>query len=236
MIKKSLYILALLVQLTPALAQYRHEAFNSASPPPLPKKIVVIPAEVRVQELAVGGVLTKLPDLTEQASANLSRSSRTFLTEKKSLEAIDVPNGLSADEKEQLEDYLATFYMVGLSAFNTTRAGGSAWQHKRENFDYSLGQGLSFLREKTGADAALMIVGEDIVSSGGRKTAAFLGALAGVIVPLGNSVVFVCMLDLKTGDLQWIHSTSSGVKDLSNPDSANTMITEMLSSYPLAKK
>ncbi len=235
MIKIMLCILALFLQVSPALAQYRHAAFASATPPPLPQKIVIIPAEIRVQELSVGGILTKLPDLTDLASANLSKSSRTFLTEKKSLEAKEIPPNLSAGEKEQLEDYLATFYMVGLSAFNTTRAGG-AWQHKRENFDYSLGQGLNFLREKTGADAALMIVGEDIVSSGGRKTAAILGLLAGVVVPTGTSVVFVCMVDLKTGDLQWIHSTSSGVKDLSNPESANTMITEMLAAYPLAKQ
>jgi hypothetical protein len=230
-----LVLLALLCASVPAFAQYRHAAFNSESPPTLPKKVLVIPAEVRVQEISAGGVMTRVPELTVKASANLSESTRRYLINKKSLEAsADLP-ALTDMEKDQLDDYLATFYMVSLSAFNTTQYGGSAWEHKRRNFDYSLGRGLAFLKDKTGADAALMIVGDDVVTTGGRKAAAVIGALVGVVVPMGRSVVYACMVDLTTGDLLWINSALSGSKDLSNESSAASMVADILAPYPLGK-
>ena len=131
-----------------------------------------------------------------------------------------------------LEDYLATYLQVAFAAHAVTLSDDPAWAHKRSHFDYTLGSGLQFLRDQSGADAALVIVGEDVVSTGGRKAAAFLAAVMGVGIPLGHSLVSVGVVDLTNGDLLWMHHTASVRYDLKDPDAARTMIQEILGGYP----
>lgn len=112
----------------------------------------------------------------------------------------------------------------------------AAWEHKRTRFDYTLGSGLAFLKEKTGADGAIVIVGEDLVSSAERKATAIVAALVGVAVPLGQSVILVGVVDLATGGLLWLHHTSSQHYDLKDYDAAKSMLAEIFGAYPGLEK
>jgi hypothetical protein len=59
--------------------------------------------------------------------------------------------------------------VVGVTAHNMLLNGGDAWSHKRKEFDYTLGPSLAFLKKKTGANAAIVLVGDDVISSGGER-------------------------------------------------------------------
>lgn len=208
-----------------------HYSLLASPPRPLPRRIVVVPAEIDVQEWSAGGVLEKVPEWAAQASANLSRAVQDVAAGRSDFELVAMPQ-LSEEEQEVLDEYLATYLQVAFAAHTVTRLNDPAWAHKLSHFDYTLGGGLRFLQDKSGADAALMIVGEDVVTTGGRKAAVFAAALLGIVMPLGQSLVSVGVVDLANGDLLWMQYTTSVRYDLKDPAAARSMMQEILSSYP----
>lgn len=225
---------ALLIMSTSAFAQYRHATLQKGERP-LPKKVIVLPADVVVQELSAGGVLEKVPEWARQSSSNLTRAMTEVGRGSNHFAILDTPN-LTEDEQDKLDEAIATFMTVGTTAHNTLLWGGPAWQHKREEFDYTLGPGLAFLREKTGADAAILMAGDDVISSDGRKAAVVMAAMLGVGLPMGRSIALTSMVDLTTGDLLWMHYDESASKDLKNYDSVKEMVGTIFSKYPDQKK
>lgn len=223
----------LLLCASSAFAQYRHVSLQNATRP-LPEKVVVLPADVLVRERSAGGVLEKVPDWTKQSSENLTKAMIEAGRASKQFTVVDTPV-LDADEQDALDQSIATFMTVGVTAHNMMLYGGSAWEHKRKEFDYTLGPSLAFLKEKTGADAALLVAGDDIVSSGGRKAAVVFAAMLGVGLPTGRSVAVTSMVDLATGNLLWMHFDQSISKDLKDYASAKEMVAEIINKYPNAK-
>lgn len=224
-------MLSLLLAL-PAQAQHRvHHSLLATPPRPLPGKLVAVPAHILVREVTAGGVLEPVPRWTEDASANLTRALGEIAARRADLPLVAHP-ALDEAERERLEQYLATYLVVGSTAHTLTLTADPAWEHKRKHFDYTLGTGLAFLKEKSGADAAILIVGDDIVSTGERKAVAVFGALLGVVVPLGRSLVSVGIVDLDSGDLLWMQHTFSQSYDLKDYDSAKAMLEEIFGAYP----
>lgn len=110
----------------------------------------------------------------------------------------------------------------------------TAWHFKAEHFDYTLGDGLGFLKEKYDLDAGLIISGEDVVSSSGRKTTAVLGAMFGVAIPLGHSILMGGLVDFRTGDLLWLNHvvSAAGQADLRDPASCLDLAKTLMKEYP----
>lgn len=198
---------------------------------PVPKKIVLLPVDVTVKEISAGGVPEKVPEWTRQASENVGRAMAELMGARKDFELVRLPE-LSAEERDLLEEYLAVYFQVAVAAHQLTGTPVSGWEHKRKRFDYTLGEGLAFLKRKSGADAALMVIGEDTVSSGGRKAAFVLGALFGVGIPMGQSVLSVGVVNLDNGDLLWMHNDLSVSKDLKDAAAAREMLGGVMAAYP----
>lgn len=216
----------------PALAQHRvHWSLLADPPRALPARLVAVPAHVLVREVTAGGVLEPVPQWTEAASANLTRAIGEIAAARRDLGLVEVPE-LSGVERELLEQYLATYLVVGSTAHAITLGADPAWEHKRRRFDYTLGGGLAFLKARSGADAAIFIVGDDVVSTGERKAVAVVAALFGAVVPLGRSLVSVGIVDLDSGDLLWMQHSFSQRHDLKDYDSARAMLAEIFAAYP----
>lgn len=225
-------VLALAFWLLPALAQHRiHYTLLEEPARPLPAKLVALNAEITVSEISAGGVVERVPEWTEAASANLTRALTDIASSRHDLSLVATP-ALTDDETALLEQYIANYFVVGATAHAISLTSDPAWEHKRRRFDYTLGEGLAFLKEKSGADAAVFIVGDDVVSSAERKAVAFVGAFLGVGIGLGRSLVSVGVVDLTSGDLLWMHHTTSIRYDLKDYDSAKAMLAEILASYP----
>jgi hypothetical protein len=199
----------------------------------LPHKIVLVDPEVIVKELSVGGVAEKVDEWSNQAKTNINNALNSQIASKHLFDKVDQPTDLPPEQEAALEEHVALYDVVGFNAFYFGRAQFDGWKHKKTEFDYTLGNGLKELADKTGADAALFIVGEDHVSSGGRKAARFFAAVLGVYLPASPTFLSVGLVDLKTGNLLWMnYAVAADTKDLRKPEDVNAMMTELFAQYP----
>jgi hypothetical protein len=199
----------------------------------LPKKILLIEPEIYVKELSAGGVAEKVDAWCTQAKTNVRNALDGQISSKRLFDKLELPQELAAEELASIEEHVALYDVVGFNAFYFGRAEFDGWKHKKTEFDYTLGAGLKVLAEKTGADAALFIVGEDYISSGGRKAARVFAALFGVVLPASPTFLSAALVDLKTGDILWMnYGTALDSKDLRNPEDVNKMLNEMFVNYP----
>ncbi|MGB5260023.1 MAG: hypothetical protein WBO34_05800, partial [Gammaproteobacteria bacterium] len=73
----------------------------------------------------------------------------------------------------------------------------------------------------------------DVVTTAGRKTTAFVGAMFGIAIPLGHSVLIAGLVDFSTGDLLWMnHEVSTGGTDLRDADSCRELADRLMKEYP----
>ena len=199
-----------------------------------PNTTVLLPLSVTVKEMTAGGLKDEVGDWTQAANDHIRmalQSGRPIGGTRKLVSLDD----LSDAEDRVVEEHLALFNVVAGGALGHTMIQpiDTAWLPKARRFDYTLGPGLAFLREKTGADQALIIFGEDVISSEGRKAAAVVGALFGVVVPLGHSFLTAGIVDLQSGDILWMdYTVSGGNQTFRERADVDELLTELFSNYP----
>jgi hypothetical protein len=196
-----------------------------------PKKVVLLPPQVFVFELSAGGVPTRMADWEAAAKDNLITSAIRQAQSAGLFELISTPV-LGPADLDQLDAHIGLYDRVAQSVFVYGRGEQDAWAHKKHDFDYTVGPGLAFLREQTGADAALIVLGSDFISSSGRKAAFAAGLLLGIIMPLGQSFMTTGLVDLKTGDVQWMSFDSSASMDSRNPADIDDLMRALYQTYP----
>ena len=198
----------------------------------VPLKVVMLPSDVTMQERSAGGVLEEVPEWSKLANTNTNEAIFSVAMKDKNIELIKLP-ALTEKEKAVMDEHIALYDVVAGSAQLLSLSGGPEWQSKLNKFDYTLGGGLDFLRKKTGADAALFLVGEDVVASSGRIATVIFAAMFGVGIQAGHSFLSSGLVDLKTGDILWLdYSVSVGAKDLREPEDAVALVKDLLQNYP----
>ncbi len=209
-----------------------HHSLLDSSKAKLPERVVLLPIAMEVSEISAGGVAEEVQAWSDQATQNVEDALKQYDEGDASIELVALPP-LSASHAEAVQQHLALYDVVGGTAFSITNSPVAAWDHKRKHFDYTLGQGLEFLREQSGADTALVVIGMDQISSSERKALAVGAAILGVSVPLGQSFLSVGIVDLKSGDLLWLnYAYSYGNLDLREADDSVKMIQKMFEAYP----
>jgi hypothetical protein len=103
---------------------------------------------------------------------------------------------------------------------------------KAGSFDWSLGDGVSAIKEKYGADYALFSHYRDTNASGGRVAMAVLFAAAGVGLQTGGQGGFASLVDLSTGEVVWFNNVAAGSGDLRTPNGAQTVVRQLFSGLP----
>jgi hypothetical protein len=225
--------LALALPAGPASGADSNLHYTLLEPPAraFPTRLVLLPPQVIVKEVSTGGIADLVPEWIRLANANIQEELRAGLAARPDLTLLPMPD-LAAGEGDRIEQYLATYMVVGVAAHWATNAAGTEWAHKRRHFDYTLGEGLDFLRARTGADAAVMVIGEDYVSSSGRKAARMVGTLLGMGVAGGASIISVGVVDLGNGDILWLHHNQSTVNDLKDREAVKAMLADILAALP----
>lgn len=228
-------LVAASVMATPSLAA--QSAVNPALSQNLdarPKKVVLLPPQVFVFELSAGGVPTRMADWEAAARDNLASAATRLARESGLFELVPAPR-LDSPELDQLEAHIGLYDRVAQSVFVYGRGNQSAWAHKKNEFDYTVGPGLAFLRAQTDADAALIVLGSDYISTGGRKAAFVAGLALGIVMPLGQSFITAGVVDLKTGDVQWMSFDSSSSMDSRNPADVDDLMRDLYQTWPGAR-
>jgi hypothetical protein len=139
---------------------------------------------------------------------------------------------LDGEDAERVESHIGLYDRLAYAIYIYGRGLDGGWQHKKTQWDYTLGDGLAFLREKTGADTALIFTGADIISSGGRRAAFAVGLLLGVGIPIGQSFITVGLADLKTGEIRWMSYDQSMTLDSRNFEEIQELVRDFFETYP----
>ena len=215
---------------------------SSVEPGAAPAKVLLVPVEFSVYERGLG-TSEIVADWTEVARANLATAATEVLGERTGLQLVPMP-ALEQAEQEVLREHLALVKLVVLQANSMS---GDAWNSRKPEFDRRLGDGLQFLREKSGADFVVLIDGSQVKQSGGSVLAQIalvgvLGAAGGTYVsagaPGGGTYLSTSLIDLVAGEVKWFNArygqeafgmTRSDVRQL---DDAKAMLRRLFEPYP----
>ena len=197
-------------------------------------KLLQLPVKVTVNEISAGGVTEPVPQWSETATHAVTAAVAQVLASDADSEFVSLPT-LSADEQSLVDEHLALYEAVAYSAYQHAGAMGSnyAWPQKLARFDYTIGPALKFLKDKTGADAALIVVGEDNVSSAGRKAAYVVAALFGVALQVGYCGLTAGVVDLESGNVLWLDfALNQATVDLRTRDGSKELVDAVFRNFP----
>ncbi|HYN27145.1 MAG TPA: hypothetical protein VES94_02505 [Burkholderiales bacterium] len=214
-----------------------HESIAGKTEQRMPRKMLLLPADIRVHEISAGGVVEKVDDWTISASNHAMKSVREIAGSKSLFEPKEVP-ALADSEKQVLDQHLALYELVAASADFSKSGPFAPWRERAKNFDYTLGPGLTELAERSDLDAAVIVIGSDYISSSGRKATMALGilaaALTGVaVIPVGGTAyVSVGVVDLKSGNLLWFATSRGQTDDLRQEQQVRAVLDKLFTGYP----
>lgn len=213
------------------IPQYRaHHTFVESPQVYAPRKVLLLPVDIVIKEVTAGGVSEEVPDWSKQGSANVSDAlAKYFRSERtKKIQLVQMPK-LAGRDTENVTQHLALYRRVAGAVVDTTYGQVPPWPHKVQKFDYTLGGGLKALAARTGADSAIIIVGEDRVSTAGRKIAAFFLDS----VSYGHSFLSAGIVNLKTGNILWFnYAFQYKSTDLRQPTDALALVERLFEDYP----
>jgi hypothetical protein len=203
-------------------------------------KVLLLPVDVELYELAAGGVTSPRADWTATARGYLQKAIAARI-ERGAASHVAADESLLAPESPHLQLF-KLHETIGQSIY-AYQAGGANGELPvlptlKKGFDWTLGEGVQALAEDTGANYALFVFVRDSYATAGRK-AAVVGSLlvcglTGVCVPIGTGVriAFASLVDLKTGRVVWFNRHYSETGDLREEDAAQKVTEAMLKGLP----
>jgi len=92
-----------------------HRELTASAERRLPKKVLLLPVEIRVHEVSAGGVAEKVDAWSETASGNAVRYVKSVATGQGAFELIESPT-LRPEDTAQLDQHIALYELVASSA------------------------------------------------------------------------------------------------------------------------
>jgi hypothetical protein len=106
---------------------------------------------------------------------------------------------------------------------------------KEGKLDWSLGEAVKAIRQKSGADYALFSWIRDSYASAERVAAMIALALLGVGVGGGMQIGYASLVDLNTGQVVWFNRMLRGTGDLREAGPAKETLESLLDKFPVSK-
>jgi hypothetical protein len=199
----------------------------------LPKgtKVVIMPTDIELFSVSAGGVLEPKADWTEAASKHF----KAALIEKKrnlGLATVELSETDADDVAEVNTLHGAVARSISLHHFGSSSL---KLPTKDGKLDWSLGDSVHAIKEKTGADYALFSWVRDSYASAERIAAMVLLALVRVGVPGGQQVGYASLVDLNTGQVLWFNRLMRASGDLREPEKAVETLNALLDQFPVTK-
>lgn len=224
-------LLALLLAVSAAQAQEESRRLAPGfTARPAASKLVVIPADMELYSISAGGVVEPRADWTEQAQKNFVAA----LDTQKKLLGADFTQ-LPAPDAEDLHEVIALQGAVARAIAMHHRQGNMELATKAKRLDWSLGDAVRPLKERTGADYALFTWIRDSYVSNERKAAMLALALIGGITLPGEQTGHATLVDLNTGRVVWFNEINRMLGDLRRPEPAKETVEALLREFPALK-
>ena len=196
----------------------------------LPKnaRVVIMPTDIELFSISGGGVLEPKADWTEAASRHFKAA---LIEKKKSLGATTVElSEKDADEVAEVNTlHAAVARAIAMHHFGP---GFLNLPTKAGKLDWSLGDTVRVIKEKTGADYALFSWIRDSYASGERVATMIVLALLGVGVSGGSQIGYASLVDLNTGRIVWFNRLARGSGDLREASKAMETLNTLLDTFP----
>jgi hypothetical protein len=199
--------------------------------PPGPPTILLMTPDIELSEMSAGGMLEPKAEWTAQARSHFVTALRDELAPKN---ARLVPYESPGGEAEQADVRLVKLHdAVGATILVHKLVPQQALPTKDGRFDWTLGDGVKVLRERTGADYALFAVVRDSYTSAGRVAVIVVAAVFRVALPGGQQTGFVSLVDLRSGDVVWFNRIIDPTGDLRTLEPARKAVKALLDGFPL---
>lgn len=209
----------------------------------LPKgtKVVVMPLDIELYSISAGGVPEPKADWTETAHKNF----RDALLARKGIQGIELVT-LGEKDADDFADINALHGAVARAI--SLHHFGPATFHlptKAGKLDWSLGEAVRAIKEKTGADYALFSWVRDSYASTERQATAIAttilttilsgGRVASVGGLTGQQLGYASLVDLNTGRVLWFNRIQRNSGDLRDPAKAAGTVDALLEEFPAVK-
>jgi hypothetical protein len=213
-----------------AFAQSRHLAPGFTTLPPA-AQIVLMPTDIELFSISAGGVLEPKADWTDAASKHFKAA---LIEKKKGLGAATVDiSDKDADEFGELNTLHAA--IARSIANHHFGPGFLKLPTKDGKLDWSLGDAVKPLKDRSKADYALFSWIRDSYASGERVAAMVALALFGIVVPGGIQVGYASLIDLNSGQVLWFNLLARTSGDLRERDKAAETLEALLTGFPQSK-
>jgi len=198
---------------------------------PQGSRIVVMPADMELFSLSAGGVPEAKADWTQAAQKHFAAglaARQTVLGKQVAM----------FDERDMDEfSQVNALHGAVAQAVNLHYEGPRVYRLPTKNgqLNWSMGDSVTALREKTGADYALFTWVRDSYASAERKAAMVAMAILGIGLVGGSQVGYASLVDLQTGRIVWFNSVRRQKGDLREAGAALETVDALLSDFPEAK-
>jgi hypothetical protein len=191
-------------------------------------RLVLMPADVELFSLSAGGVQEPRADWTQAAQGHIVSA----LAERRARLGTAVV-ALSERELDEFGEISALHGALADNIFLHHMIGG-AFQLPTKNgaLDWTMGEAVADLRQRTGADYALFVWVRDSYASAERKAAMVALALLGVGIAGGTQVGYASLIDLRDGRVVWFNHLLRGTGDLREAKAADETLDALLKNFP----
>ncbi len=194
-------------------------------------QLLVLPADMELFSISAGGVQEPRADWTESAQKHFAQA----LQQRRARLGRNIAE-LPLAQAEAFSDLTALHRAVADAIYmHHSRGGSMKLPTKAGQLDWSLGDAVRPLREKTGADYALFTWIRDSYASSERKAVMLGMALLGSLTLGGEQVGYASLVDLKTGRIVWFNELGRLWGDLRDEQSALETVDALLTGFPEAK-
>ena len=225
-------LLLLLASFTGAASAQSKNLAPGFSALPKGAKVVIMPTDIELFLISAGGVPEPKADWTDAATryfkAALVQKKKSFGTT-----ALDLSDKDADDFAEINTLHAAIANSISAHHFGP---GFLNLPTKEGKLDWSLGEPVRRIKERTGADYALFSWIRDSYASGERIAATILLAMVGIgLAPGGLQQGYASLVDLNTGQVVWFNRLFRGSGDLREPDKAAEVLNVLLENFPAPK-
>ena len=205
------------------VAELRRSAPNPA--------IVLMPIDVELMEMNLGGVYEPKPEWTEAARSLMVDELRAQGA-RLGFRLVEFSRDFKGTRgEEELVDQLSRLHAVVGRSIRLHR------YHMRlpslgESPQWSLGEDVRVLGERTGADYALFLYVRDSYASDARKVMMVAGLAMGAAILGGLQEGFASLVDLRTGEIVWFNELGRLTGDLRSAAPAAETVKVLLTEFP----
>lgn len=204
---------------------------------PARRAVLLVPAEFEVSQMSAGGVTEPAPDMTATARGNIDGTLQKLFANHGVYRGVAMPS-LSPEETANLREHAELFKLLALDTNQMLNTWSKAWTRGTDRKAYTIGSGLKFLAERSGADYAVFVNGAQITQTGGSVFLQFMAAGLGYAMPGGGTFLTFGIVDLHDGSVDWfdvrLGAEMFGMTgtDMRNPGTADQVLRDLFGKYP----